>query len=286
MAEVAVNYIMGYTTVTHEIIYTYGHSKPNGYDITNHPETAWEYIPDSLRYPVNEHGQILDSDGNILANGLTFKDGTATGPFGPIVVQHMPATEPAPPSLPDPTPTPASAETAATIALQLAQEMAATKLPNAGPLQLGSPIAAADVVSGWMNVQPESVNFLDMPAWDATTTHHALIDASAIGAELCGISYLVSQGISLDTIAESIAADSHIILSTLLPGLWDNMIAGLKARQWPHNNDPFGALGVRWPVEPTISQRIYDLVMNEIAKGIPEAQIVAQIQDLLTPAAE
>jgi hypothetical protein len=187
-------------------------------------------------------------------------------------------------------------ETNVTIALRLAQQMATTKYPNTGQLQVDSPVAAAIVVQLWCAGQPESVDFLDMRAWDKDTTpgnQTDLVDVDSIGCALAGMSFLCSQGMSLDEIARRVIADPYLVLSSLYSSpdtMWNDFIAGMQnvwageaSTNSPTPNDPFNVWGVQWPQPVGLAQQIYHLVVDEIARGIPATEIIAEIQVLLTP---
>jgi hypothetical protein len=175
--------------------------------------------------------------------------------------------------------------TSVTIALGLAQQMAATHQPDTGQLQADSLIAAADVVSVWFGGMPESVDFFDMPAWDKDSTpgnQTDLIHPDAIGCTLAGMSFLCSRGISLSAIELAVQANPYLVLSNLYSNLWGDFWTAWHAQAPKPNNDPFNAWGVQWPQPVTIEQRILAAVKADMAAGKPDEQICADIQALLT----
>lgn len=152
--------------------------------------------------------------------------------------------------------------TSVTIALNLAQNMAATKLPNEGVLQSDSapgqsPIPAMNVVAVWISGMPESVLFPTMPAWDKDTTpgnQTDLVDPNAIGCSLAYISdYCKNYGGSLATVSAMVSAEPYLVLTTL-PGApsWDAFMQDMRNVGWATSNDPFNAFGVVWPAPTPI----------------------------------
>lgn len=179
------------------------------------------------------------------------------------------------------------AETSVTIALRLAQEMAATKQPNTGKLQAGSPVNAAEAASLWFNNQ--DVDWLDLTV-DANWAHSkdGLVSVTAIGCSVAAISWMCSAGVALADIKARVNANPYVHLAECYIDLGSDAWGDFQAavRNLPdgvQNNDPFNAFGVQWPQVLSLAQRIYDLVTGEIARGAPEATIVQEIQNLISP---
>jgi hypothetical protein len=188
-----------------------------------------------------------------------------------------------------------NAVTSVTIALALAQQMNDTKQPNTGQLQPGSPIPAASAVAEWITNNPEAIDFFDIPALDANNTGpwaSGLVSPFAIGASLAGMSFLCSQGVSLDGIAVDIAANPYIMLSDLYDGddmwtdfwnVWQTQVSPVLApTNSTPNNDPFNAWNVAWPQPQTIEQQILTTVKADLAAGMSDMAICADIAALLT----
>ena len=148
--------------------------------------------------------------------------------------------------------------TSVTEALRLAQEMAATQQPNPG-IYFGvegpyGPIGVlnADLVKSWIDNMPESVNYVDQPAWDADNTKNnttGLPFPPAVGCDLAWISlYCARYGGSLDVLAKLVVDDPYLVLTTAPNSpSWDDLIAAEKDAGWPASNDPFLA----WLPMPT-----------------------------------
>lgn len=184
-------------------------------------------------------------------------------------------------------------DTAATIALALAQQMMTTKQPNTGMLQPDSPIPAAQVVGVWIQGMPESVDFVDSPAWDATTTpgnQTDLVDPNSIGCSLAYMSASCSLGVSLDAFAFAIGQNPKLALSSV-PNTptWQEFIYMMESvADWQQTNDPFNVwlpkaapTGAAQAIVAAVAQAFSFVPTNAQAQAAVNA-----VAAILQPAAE
>ena len=181
--------------------------------------------------------------------------------------------------------------TSATIALALAMEMDATHQPNTGNYVDGmdgvGQIANADLVNIWIQGQPESVRFPEMPAWDINSTpdnQGGVIDPSAVACSLAYMSCCRKRGVAMFTIAISVQANPYLILTEMAAApSWNEFMTDMRVAGWPQNNDPCGGFGVVFPSVPTLSEQIYDMIASDMANNLPKSDSVIKLQLILTP---
>jgi hypothetical protein len=187
-------------------------------------------------------------------------------------------------------------DTALTIAIKLAEYMAANHEPPPGLLQADSPIMAADAVSNWITKdQPEQINFFNQPAWDINSNPSPfnapkIIAPNAIGASLAGINFLVYEGKTLDFIAQQIKLNPRLQLDTLYgDGMWDDfwyvwkttISPALAPNNLQPNDDPFQVWGLPVPAIPDQAEELLTYLTTAIAKGTPKDEMLTMIRAYL-----